>query len=104
MRDEKGDDEKIVCVPCNDPTWSSITDLDLLSDRLRVEISHFFSIYKEPEGKPVAPSAAGADARTRSPSSSRHGSAFGRRGERPVRSRPWTDMSVRPTRRRVRAE
>lgn len=54
MRDEKGDDETMVRVPWNDPIWSSITDLDLPSDRLRVEISHFFSIYKEPEGKPVA--------------------------------------------------
>ena len=54
MSDEKGQDEKIVCVPCNDPNWSAITDLDLLPHQLRAEISHFFTIYKQPEGKPVA--------------------------------------------------
>ena len=54
MSDEKGNDEKIVCVPCSDPNWSAITDLDALPEQLRREISHFFSIYKQPEGKPVA--------------------------------------------------
>ena len=54
MSDEKGRDEKIVCVPCNDPNWSAITGLDMLPGQVRLEISHFFSVYKQPEGKPVA--------------------------------------------------
>jgi len=54
MSDERGKDEKIVCVPCRDPNWSEITDLDALPEPLRIEISHFFSIYKQPEGKPVS--------------------------------------------------
>jgi inorganic pyrophosphatase len=28
MRDEKGDDEKILCVPLRDPMWSHVSDLD----------------------------------------------------------------------------
>lgn len=54
MSDEKGRDEKIVCVPCNDPNWSAITGLDVLPGQVRLEISHFFSVYKQPEGKSVA--------------------------------------------------
>jgi inorganic pyrophosphatase len=53
MSDEEGKDEKVVCVPCNDPNWSAIAELDDIPRQLRVEIGHFFSIYKQPEGKPV---------------------------------------------------
>jgi inorganic pyrophosphatase len=53
MRDEKGEDEKILCVPCEDPNWNTFESLDDLPDQLREEIHHFFSIYKQPEGKEV---------------------------------------------------
>jgi inorganic pyrophosphatase len=53
MRDEKGVDDKIVCVPLEDPNWNHIKELDDLPAPLRDEISHFFSIYKQPEGKHV---------------------------------------------------
>jgi inorganic pyrophosphatase len=33
MRDEKGDDEKILCVPLRDPMWSHVSDLDGLPTR-----------------------------------------------------------------------
>jgi inorganic pyrophosphatase len=53
MRDDKGIDDKVVCVPLHDPNWNTIEQLDDLPQSLRDEISHFFSIYKQPEGKAV---------------------------------------------------
>jgi inorganic pyrophosphatase len=53
MADDKGQDDKIVCVPFADPHWSGLEDLADIPTRLRVEIEHFFSIYKQPEGKDV---------------------------------------------------
>jgi inorganic pyrophosphatase len=53
MRDEKGIDDKVICVPVNDPNWSCYDDLDDLPVLLRREIEQFFSIYKDLEGKEV---------------------------------------------------
>jgi inorganic pyrophosphatase len=53
MRDDKGVDDKVVCVPCNDPNWNHMSELEDVPQPLRDEISHFFSIYKQPEGKHV---------------------------------------------------
>jgi inorganic pyrophosphatase len=53
MRDDKGVDDKVLCVPLEDPNWNTINELDDLPQQLRDEISHFFSIYKTPEGKVV---------------------------------------------------
>jgi inorganic pyrophosphatase len=53
MSDDKGLDDKIVCVPCNDPNWNTLERLEDLSKPLRDEIQHFFSIYKQPEGLKV---------------------------------------------------
>jgi inorganic pyrophosphatase len=53
MRDEKGEDEKILCVPRHDPNWSMIERLDDLPAQLRDEIANFFSIYKQLELKDV---------------------------------------------------
>jgi len=49
MRDEKGPDDHLVCVPCHDPGWNHIAEMDELPDQLRAEISHFFSVYKDLE-------------------------------------------------------
>jgi inorganic pyrophosphatase len=49
MRDEKGPDEKILCVPVNDPYWSGYEDAEQLPPLLLQEINQFFSIYKELE-------------------------------------------------------
>jgi inorganic pyrophosphatase len=54
MSDDQGRDDKLVCVPFSDPNWSDLESLEDIPHRLRVEIEHFFSIYKEPEGKEVA--------------------------------------------------
>ncbi len=51
MRDEKGPDEKILCVPINDPLWNYIEQLSDVPPHLLKEIQHFFSIYKELELK-----------------------------------------------------
>ena len=53
MRDQNAEDNKILCVPHSDPNWSHIDRLEDLPMTLRDEISHFFSIYKTPEGKVV---------------------------------------------------
>ena len=53
MADEKGPDEKIVCVPVSDPIWSTRNDVfDLNPHRLK-EIEHFFQVYKDLEKKKV---------------------------------------------------
>src|SRR3954469_16412422 len=52
-RDEAGQDDKLLCVPIEDPNWNHMDELDDLPQTLRTEIEHFWSIYKEPEGKPV---------------------------------------------------
>ena len=53
MQDEKGPDEKILCVPLQDPAWNTLEELDDLSKQLRDEIAHFFSVYKDLEQKKV---------------------------------------------------
>ncbi|MBN1368896.1 MAG: inorganic diphosphatase [Dehalococcoidaceae bacterium] len=51
MRDEKGPDEKILCVPINDPMWNYINCLDDVPPHMLKEIEHFFTVYKELEAK-----------------------------------------------------
>jgi inorganic pyrophosphatase len=53
MRDEKGEDEKVLCVPRHDPNWDGIERLEDLPAQLRSEIANFFSIYKQLEFKQV---------------------------------------------------
>jgi inorganic pyrophosphatase len=54
MHDEKGDDEKVLCVPTADPTWSHVDELDEVPPHLLLEVEHFFQTYKHLEGKPTA--------------------------------------------------
>lgn len=51
MWDEKGADEKILCVPVNDPLWNHISRLGEVSPHLLKEIEHFFKVYKDLEHK-----------------------------------------------------
>lgn len=53
MTDEKGEDEKILCVPLRDPMWSHIGDLEGMPLTLLNEIEHFFQVYKDLEGHKV---------------------------------------------------
>ncbi len=49
MADEKGPDDKILCVPYHDPYWNGYDRIEDLPALLRAEIEQFFSIYKELE-------------------------------------------------------
>ena len=54
MRDEAGGDDKVLCVPAGDQRWSSRRDIGDVSDFHRLEIQHFFEVYKDLEpGKSV---------------------------------------------------
>jgi inorganic pyrophosphatase len=49
MRDEKGPDEKIICVPLKDTAWMRVSDVHDIPAELRNEIEHFFQVYKDLE-------------------------------------------------------
>ena len=51
MRDEKGPDAKILCIPLGDPLWNHINRLDDVPPHLLKEIEHFFRVYKDLEEK-----------------------------------------------------
>ena len=51
MADEKGPDEKVLCVPIKDPAWGRVTDIHDVPPELRNEIEHFFQVYKDLEEK-----------------------------------------------------
>ena len=53
MADEKGPDEKIICVPVSDPIWSQKNDISDLNPHRLKEITHFFEVYKDLEEKKV---------------------------------------------------
>ena len=53
MKDDKGVDDKVLCVPLQDPAWNSLDVLDDLPQPLKDEITHFFSVYKDLEQKKV---------------------------------------------------
>ena len=53
MWDEKGRDEKILCVPISDPHWNVLNDLSDVNPHLLTEIEHFFAVYKDLEKKKV---------------------------------------------------
>ena len=54
MRDEKGGDDKVLCVPANDPRQEHLRNIHHLDEFLKLEIEHFFRVYKDLEpGKSV---------------------------------------------------
>jgi inorganic pyrophosphatase len=54
MQDEKGGDDKVLCVPANDPRLEHLQDIRHLPEFDRLEIEHFFEVYKTLEpGKSV---------------------------------------------------
>jgi inorganic pyrophosphatase len=46
MRDEKGGDAKLLCVPAGDPRWERVRELEELPKEMLDEIHHFFEVYK----------------------------------------------------------
>ena len=54
MRDEKGADAKVLCVPATDPRVKKLRDIHQVPEFDRLEIMHFFEVYKDLEpGKSV---------------------------------------------------
>lgn len=49
MRDEKGVDAKLLCVPSSDPRFHQVDRLADVADHELREIAHFFDIYKDLE-------------------------------------------------------
>ncbi|HVA60690.1 MAG TPA: inorganic diphosphatase [Mycobacteriales bacterium] len=54
MTDEKGGDDKVLCIPAHDPRLAHLQEIDDVAHYDRLEIQHFFEVYKELEpGKSV---------------------------------------------------
>jgi inorganic pyrophosphatase len=54
MTDEAGGDDKVMCVPANDPRQEHLRDIYHMPEFDRLEIQHFFEVYKDLEpGKSV---------------------------------------------------
>ena len=54
MRDEAGRDDKVLCVPANDPRLEHLRDIIHVPEFDKLEIQHFFTVYKDLEpGKSV---------------------------------------------------
>jgi inorganic pyrophosphatase len=54
MTDEKGPDDKVICVPAGDVRYDHLQDLSDMSPFERAQIQHFFEVYKALEpGKRV---------------------------------------------------
>ena len=54
MTDEAGRDDKVLCLPSTDPRQEHLRDIHHLSEFDRLEIQHFFEVYKDLEpGKSV---------------------------------------------------
>jgi inorganic pyrophosphatase len=49
MTDEAGGDDKVLCVPAGDPRMEHVRDIYHVSEFDRLEIQHFFEVYKDLE-------------------------------------------------------
>ena len=54
MIDNGRRDEKIIAIPFGDPNYNRYTNIDQLPPHLFAEMRHFFSVYKNLEGKETA--------------------------------------------------
>jgi inorganic pyrophosphatase len=50
MTDREEMDEKVLCVPTNDPLWDDYDDIGDVPGHFLREVEHFFAIYKDLEG------------------------------------------------------
>ncbi|MFN8012344.1 MAG: inorganic diphosphatase [Holophagaceae bacterium] len=53
MHDDKGQDDKVLCVAHNDPTYDHVESLEDLPPHFMREVEHFFVTYKDLEEKDV---------------------------------------------------
>ncbi|QNL44238.1 inorganic diphosphatase [Oscillibacter hominis] len=51
MHDGGSRDEKIIAIPFDDPAWNVYSDISQLPAHIATEMRHFFSVYKNLEGK-----------------------------------------------------
>ncbi|EGC01535.1 MULTISPECIES: inorganic diphosphatase [Ruminococcus] len=51
MMDNGAADEKIICIPLNDPTYNMYRDISELPKHIFDEMKHFFTVYKALENK-----------------------------------------------------
>ena len=61
MRDEMGLDDKVLCVPATDPRMAHLKDITDVPAFDRLEIQHFFEVYKDLEPGKSVEGAAWAD-------------------------------------------
>ena len=54
MIDNGKNDEKIIAIPFSDPMYNQYTDINQLPAHIFDEMKHFFSVYKNLEGKTTA--------------------------------------------------
>ena len=54
MKDGGKNDEKIIAIPFNDPTYNSYKDISQLPKHIFDEMRHFFEVYKKLENKDTA--------------------------------------------------
>ena len=54
MKDSNEIDEKIIAIPFEDPMYNSYRSIEALPSHIFSEMQHFFSVYKELEGKEAA--------------------------------------------------
>ena len=54
MIDNGKNDEKIIAIPFSDPMYNQYTDISQLPAHIFDEMRHFFSVYKNLEGKTTA--------------------------------------------------
>jgi inorganic pyrophosphatase len=99
MRDEMGRDDKVLCVPAGDQRWSSRRDIDDVSHFHRVEIQHFFEVYKDIEpGKSVEGAhwvgRKAAEAEIRNSRRRAIDSEHAKSGRRPLRTAPVARTAI----------
>ena len=51
MSDDKGRDEKLICVPVADPTWNQLENITDMNPHTLKAVEHFFKTYKDLENK-----------------------------------------------------
>ena len=51
MIDNGRNDEKIIAIPFEDPTYNHYTDISQLPEHISAEMNHFFTVYKQLEEK-----------------------------------------------------